>query len=54
VQINHGGIDDSPKLSDSASQATKMDTGGSLVSNSVHMKGETAKIALIEEFSEYY
>jgi hypothetical protein len=52
VQIDHVGIDDLPKLSDSASLATEIKTGGSSVNKSVPLKGETATNALIEEFSD--
>jgi hypothetical protein len=54
VQIDHAGKDDPPKLSDSASQATEIEIGGSSVSKSVPLKGKTAKHAPIEEFSHNF
>jgi Reverse transcriptase (RNA-dependent DNA polymerase) len=54
VQIDHVGIDDPPKLSDSASLATEIKTGGSSVNKSVPLKGETATNALIEDFSDIF
>jgi hypothetical protein len=41
-------------LSDSASLATEIKTGGSSVNKSVPLKGETATNALIEEFSDIF